>query len=176
MTLQDFQKKANRLHLSIADVFRAQLFVRDLYDMQCSSAVPGENRSGLFEAALIGAVIVYARPFTNSYSQGFADAKVNVVEMYLFENEPIQHQMHESLITYRNKAVAHGDWAYFKVDPTEYFENGTRGRKHYEPDLLKVIDLKAFTALTVFVAGKLHKAAVEADNSIAALQSSESST
>lgn len=175
MTLQHFEKKANRLHLAVADMFRAQRFVRDLYDMQCSSAVPVENRHGLFEAVLIGAITVYARPFTNSYSQGFADSKVDVVEIDLFENEPIHKQMHESLITYRNKAVAHGDWAYFKVDPTEYFENGTRGRRHHEPDLLKAIDLKTFTALTVFVAGKLHKAAVEADNSIAALRSSESS-
>lgn len=124
MTLTPKQKQANRLMLATHDLVRAKEFAQALADLR---ALPADQRAAsrlLEEAATISAIVMYARPFKNSFSQGNADKSVDADDLFKlldYRGETAKARaLHRQIIEWRDQAIAHGDWAHHLVsDPAD---------------------------------------------------------
>ena len=112
MALTD-EQIANKVFLGARDVAEAGDYLWSLRELS-------RNRENLDEyrlrkaqdAILIAAIVVYARPFTTSFSNGEAAKKLSPDNLALFDGLEDLQSLHEKVISLRNQAVAHADWSF----------------------------------------------------------------
>lgn len=115
--LVEKQKKLNRLLIASWELNRAADFLGELRRLQSQPEL--ERREIAEEAAAIGAVIFYARPYSRSESGGEADRRVDANEVFELlssrgDMEPLR-VVHKRLLDLRNEATAHGDWTHHQT-------------------------------------------------------------
>lgn len=92
-------------------------------------------------AIFIALIVVYARPFVRSFSDGKADPKVVPEDLQLFDGESELEILHRQVIDLRNSAVAHSDWTQHHTELiTSNKQYGLR-REHSSPDYMKGLNL-----------------------------------
>lgn len=112
-------KQFNRTQISRDDFARALRFIK--------TARPYDTASTEYEALLIAAVISYARPFSNNERDKNAQAAPRL-SPNLIPFKGKQRKLHERVIVLRNKAVAHGEFAFNPVHAVPPFVAGEGDR------------------------------------------------
>ena len=64
------------------------------------------------DAIIIAAIVVYARHFKKTISNGNASKWLNANDINLFNGRPDLADLHEKILEIRDQAVAHADWTY----------------------------------------------------------------
>jgi hypothetical protein len=99
-------KRFNRTHISRDDFARARRFIK--------GARPYDVASTEYEALLIAAVIFYARPFSNNERKADAQSTPRLADKLVpFKGEELK--LHKRILLLRNRAVAHGESAFNRV-------------------------------------------------------------
>ena len=138
--------KANRLHLARQDMLEAGYYANSL--VQFMSAKDQEFfLIGAENAIFIALIVVYARPFVNSFSNGKADPKVVPQDLKLFDGENELEILHTRVIDLRNSAVAHSDWAQHHTELITNNKAYGLKREHSRPDYMQGVDLSLLRRL-----------------------------
>ena len=154
--------KANRLHLARKDMLEARYYSNSLQQLMSEAdrefyLIDAEN------AIFIALIVVYARPFVNSFSDGKADPKVVPQDIKLFDGEDELEVLHRRVIDLRNSAVAHSDWTQHHTELiTNNKEYGLR-REHSRPDYMQGIDLAQLRRLIEHVEVAMRALAYDLD-------------
>ena len=107
---------ANRLHIACEDMWEAYWYCLDL---------KRDSTPPISDSILVAIIVVYARPFINSRSEGRAAPKLDPAELAMFDHRPDLERLHDALLERRHKAVAHSDWTYHRTELTDT-ERGLR--------------------------------------------------
>lgn len=133
-------RDANRLHLAKNDLYEAAAYLRLLTARPVHAVEDGPEAQDPAPAFLIAFVVVYSRPFLNSWSQGSATPKVTPSDIGLFDDQPDLEPIHDLVIRTREKMVAHSDWEFRQ---TSLVESNTPGgvvrmyrSRHYPSDFV----------------------------------------
>lgn len=97
-------KVLNRLTISRHDFEQCQKFLEQLSHQEYGSLA--------YEALLIAAIVFYARPFSCNERDLNANAASRLDGAVLDQLQNEEQELHEKILTLRNKAVAHAEWAY----------------------------------------------------------------
>jgi hypothetical protein len=92
-------------------------------------------------AIYIAVIIVYARPFVNSYSKGFAEPKLIPEDLQLFDNDCELGAFHNRLLELRSTAVAHADWTLHNTHLITNDKDVGSRREHFQPEYQQGIDI-----------------------------------
>lgn len=110
MNLTD-EKTAHKTFLAARDISDAGDYLWSLREISKSQGnLPEHRLTKAKEAILIAAVVVYARPFIDSYSNGQAARKISPSDVALFDGRPDLESLHQRALEIRHKAIAHADW------------------------------------------------------------------
>ena len=140
LTPEALKAKANRLHLARQDMVEAGDYALSL-EFFVSAKYLEWDLFGAENAIFIAVIVVYARPFVNSFSNGQADPKVVPEDLKLFDGENELEILHRRVIDLRNSALAHSDWTQHPTKLiTDDKQYGLR-REHSRPDYMEGIDL-----------------------------------
>ena len=112
--MDDFShKEINRLSISRQDFEQCRRFLKQLPNHEYAST--------LYEALLLSAIVCYARPFSGNEKDKGAKADSRIKDEVLVGLSHEELELHKSILTLRNKAVAHAEWS---QHPTGVSENG----------------------------------------------------
>ena len=142
-TIAEMKAKANRLHLAHQDMIEAGNYLQALEEL---TFVISKYRAAFFifdaiPAMFIALIIVYARPFVSSYSNGMADPRLNPDSIQLFDNDSELEILHHRLIKLRNTAVAHADWTQHNTELITNDKQFGLKREHSRPNYMDGIDI-----------------------------------
>lgn len=147
------KERANRLHLAHEDMVEVTRYLealeeltstieKDIFSFFVYDAIP---------AIYIALIIVYARPFVNSYSKGKADPKLIPEDIQLFDNEWELETLHNRIIEIRSTAVAHSDWTQHNTNLITTDRQSGLKREHSKPDYIQEIDIALLRRLVKHV-------------------------
>lgn len=103
--MPESKKFINRLTIASLDLENCIRFLNDLSNNEYGSIA--------YEALLISAIIFYARPFSqNEKRNSVSPSESRVPDSIISGLSQTHAELHEMIITLRNKAVAHAEWGY----------------------------------------------------------------
>lgn len=141
----ELKAKANRLHLAHQDMVEVKQYIDALETVTYAMEKDNEWSSFLLFQAIpaiyIAIIIVYTRPFMNSYSKGEADSKLIPEGIQLFENDRELEDFHNQLIELRSTAVAHADWTQHSTRLITNDPQFGLKREHSQPDYAHGVDM-----------------------------------
>lgn len=110
-TLLAATKAVNRMNVALADLAGALRAAEALQFVRRDPSALGEHAYALEEAAVIAAIVCYARPFVPSNSGNLADRLVDPVAIRMFDGHGRLADLHSEILKSRHEAVAHSDWS-----------------------------------------------------------------
>lgn len=147
--------RANRLHLAHQDMVEVKRYLDALEALTCSIAKDDSWSSFILGDAIpaiyIAIIIVYARPFVNSYSKGNAEPKLIPEGIQLFDNDCELEAFHNRLIELRSTTVAHADWMQHNTQLITNEKQFGLKREHSQPDYMQGIDIALLRRLVEHV-------------------------
>lgn len=147
--------RANRLHLAHQDMVEVKRYLDALEALTCSIAKDDSWSSFILGDAIpaiyIAIIIVYARPFVNSYSKGNAEPKLIPEGIQLFDNDCELEAFHNRLIELRSTTVAHADWMQHNTQLITNEKQFGLKREHSQPDYMRGIDIALLRRLVEHV-------------------------
>ena len=153
--------EANRLHRARQDMLEAGSYAGSL---EYLLSAKDDNFFSLMQRTLsIALMVVYARPFVHSISNGKADPKVLPGEPRLFDGEIVLRALHLQIINLRNSAVAHPDWRHHRTELTTSDKQYGLRRKHFSPDYMQGINLDQLRRLIKHVEVEMRGGAYDLD-------------
>ncbi|GAB3647336.1 hypothetical protein [Ramlibacter alkalitolerans] len=105
-------KLARRLAQAMSDMREAGRYLRALHALVIKE---GWQTRGVADATMLAIIVVYARPFIKSRTEGRAAPKLDASALKLFEGRPALQQLHDRLLSLRDKGVAHADWVHHRT-------------------------------------------------------------
>ena len=142
------QMQANRYALCSKDCREAGEYLESLLELRVKDESSGTSEFFTHQKGLlVSAIIAYSRAFMFSYGGELAASKVKVNLGQVFENNREKIELHELILTKRNKAVAHSDWEYHKTELVEVTNTSTL-RSGSIVDYQQGIDLNLFMQIT----------------------------
>lgn len=127
------EKSFNRARISEKDFEEAGAYLE---------ALKNDHSDVIRRSLLIAAIIVYSRPFSNNKNHDKAtNAIVGKPKRILSEKG---YELHERIIGYRNKAIAHSDFEKNPTSTSERMENGFVGWSRKFDVLGEPIDIDLF--------------------------------
>ncbi len=141
------ERRVRRLVLATYDLTQAQRFAQALQSLRDKPDLEKAMLSVVEESLIISAIVMYARPFRNSYSGGVADKAVSEADLFdqLSGMADLDHfrALHDEILSLRDSAVAHADWKHHQT-----WNHDQRGQIVVVIDLSKVLeDLPSFFQL-----------------------------
>jgi len=131
------REKFNRFTIAVDDFEDALKYL--------NAAAKFDDMSGEHEGLLIAAVICYARPFSFNEKKGqLSEAAPSIQWAEVAPTDSRFLELHDRLIEFRNKAVAHSEFKYYPVTHIEGSNLISQGRFKLSNEGL---DLKLFSEL-----------------------------
>lgn len=106
-------KEINRLSISRQDFEQCVRFLKELSKHEYADTP--------YEALLLSAIVCYARPFSCNEKDKSAKADPRITDNVTDGLSHEDLELHKSILTLRNKAIAHAEWS---QHPTGVSENG----------------------------------------------------
>jgi hypothetical protein len=137
-TQQQVRAQFSRLHISQSDFKEADSYLRS-FDPQVSEIAR--------RALVVAAIVVYARPFTNNDASSESRATSKVSASLLRKLTDAERNLHDRLLTLRNRAVAHSSYATRPIATIAVLDGGYAVESTHFDVLSEDIDVPLFQVL-----------------------------
>ncbi len=151
--MNENEKLANRYHLAHKDMEDVKRYLNAIQELEDVEYL--KQTSEFFdhrEAICLAAMVAYCRSFKQSFTNGNASQKLNVDQLDCLKQSTILKELHQLIVTRRDKAIAHGDW---EMRPTylllEQSDDSQIMRRTPIPQLFADLDLNKFSELATAV-------------------------
>lgn len=139
------QQELNRLSIARGDIGEAVRFL--------DAAAGHDPTSVEYEALVMGAIVLYARPFSKNELSSDAKASHSVPDAVIDGYSEAEKTLHSRIIEVRNKAVAHSEWTNYPTSVSWDTKVIKSRRYSIYPEFLMVA---AFVELTKKLHQRLH--------------------